>query len=75
MSIVNLFARKASRMSDATLLEECIIHLKAINHKYYDKEFIARMTIILEEANTRPAMIEYKQDFDIALKVLKFIGS
>jgi len=72
-NILNLYEAKVKRMNDATLWQECVIHLKVLSNGELTKSHRYRAEILFTEAASRSSMSQTKEDFLAALSVLKFI--
>lgn len=71
--MINLYEVKAARMLDATLLQECTLHLLALEQNLLSREHIARAVILFTEAVSRDSLAPGRDDFNVALRVLKHL--
>ena len=71
--VVSLFDRKLKKISDEELISECLLHLRFVESGLLTPSHKAMATLYFTEATVRPSLEYIKNDFLVALKVLKLL--
>ena len=71
--VVNLYEQKAARMGDAVLMSECMMYLHMLENNKLSPDHKHRAMILFKTASERKAFEAMRDDFLIALRVLRHL--
>ncbi len=72
-NVVSLYERKVNNMSDGALISECMIFLHALENNALTPENKHRALILFKAASERKGLETSRNDFLIALRVLRHL--
>ncbi len=71
--VTNLFNFKIKKISNEELVNECLMHLRFVEMGLLTPEHKTRALQLFEEATSRPQLDYIKNDFLVAIRVLKHL--
>lgn len=71
--VINLYQQKVFRMSDSSLVSECMIFLHMLESNKLSKENKTRAETLFKAASERKSLEANRDDFLIALRVLRHL--
>lgn len=71
--VVNLYEERVARMADQVLMSECMMHLHMLENNKLSPDHKHRAMVLFKAASERKAFEAMRDDFLIALRVLRHL--